>query len=142
MKMLKHIIREEIEKNSGFCYISDKIRYELIKEFLEKIKENKDYNVKPPILKNLIDDWDGYDDQIYIHNDKINNKIIFYEGWVESCWLAAYQKSEYDNLTKSDIINKMVKERFTKITDKLSLTIENYEIIKHKGFMIMKITLV
>ena len=122
-------------------YESDNIRIKIINAFLKKIKINTKYNTHPPEDESLIDDFDGYDDQIYIQNDIAHNKIIYYEGWVDACWEGAYAKSEYKDLSKEDIINDVIDNRFPHIASKCGLKILNSTFYLYDNEYIMKITL-
>jgi len=119
-------------------YQSDIIRIQLINDFLENCKENPDYNIELPDYNDLIDDWDGYDDQTYIQNN--GNEFIYWEGWVRACWQAAYKKPEYKDLGKDLIIEKIIKERFPRIAEEVNYKINNYDYFRHDGIYIMKIT--
>ena len=132
------INRKEEHKN---IYTSDLIRMDLIEYFLNNLEKDINYNTSDPNYIKLIDDWDGYDDQVYIQNNIQNNEIIFWEGWVNSCWEALYLKYEYKGLSKTEAIEKFIKERFTKITEEFNLSIIKYDYFKFRGKYIMKITL-
>lgn len=117
------------------CYVSDIMRMEIIGNFFKKVDENPNYHKDPPNYDKLMDDWDGYDDQIYIQNKLNEDTIIFYEGWVNSCWSAAYQKLEYKGMGKKEIIENIINKRFPRIAEEFNLTIEDYGYIKHNGFI-------
>lgn len=121
------------------CYISDLYRMELIEYFFRQVDIDSGYNVSLPNLSKLIDDYDGYDDQVYIQNNLKENEIIFWEGWVKSCWDAAIQKDEYQNLDKKTIIEKIINERFPRIAAEFNLNIKDYNYFIYKGKYIMKI---
>jgi hypothetical protein len=112
---------------------------EIIDSFFKNVTKDSNYNSSEPNYKDLIDDWDGYDDQVYIQNDLKNNKFIFWEGWVSSCWEALYQKDEYDGLNKVECIEKIIKERFPRIGYEFGFNIESYDYFKFKNKYIMKI---
>ena len=112
---------------------------ELIDDFLKKVKENRNYNIENPDYKKLVDDWYGYDDQVYIQNNLNNKEIIFYEGWVSECWKAALLKPEYKGLKKIDIIKKIISERFPRIAHEFGFTIRNYYLLKENGKYIINI---
>lgn len=119
---MRNLIRKILLQETRFqkyqdCYVSDIMRMEIIDDFIKDVNQNPKHNIEKPNYKMLLDDWDGYSDQIYIQNDLVNGKIIFYEGWVDSCWEAAYLKKEYEGLGKEEIINKIIKERFPKIAE-------------------------
>lgn len=114
------------EYNIDSLLPSDKLRIELIEKFFEDVKSDPDHNTEVPEMDLLIDDWDGYEWQTYIQNDLENNQIIYYEGWVSACWEGLYSKDEYKGLSKTEAIEKMMKERVPIIAEKLNL-----EIISH-----------
>ena len=130
--------QRETEKYKN-CFTSDLIRMELIDMFFKKIEQVSSYNIEEPNKFKLIDDWDGYDDQVYIQNNLIENEFIFWEGWVNECWKAALMKDEYKNMKKEDIIEKKINQRFTKIGDEFGFIIKSYDYFKYKGKYIMKI---
>jgi hypothetical protein len=97
---------------------SDNIRY----YYIQKAKyEPTDEKVE---IKKLTDTWDGYDDLVFVEND--NDKIIFYEGFVKSCWDSLFMKDEYKGLSKDEAVQKMIDGRFTRIADDLDLIIEDW----------------
>ena len=106
---------------------SDITRLEIIEEFFDIIKDEPEYNIDEPEYDGLLDRWDGYQWQTYIQNDLKNNQIIYWEGWVQECWDAVYNKPDYKNLSKIDIINKIAKERFPLIAKDLGMKIIDYE---------------
>ena len=92
---IRRILREETrfqkmgEEKYKSCFISDITRMEIIDNFFNRVNENPNYNTEEPDYDMLLDDWDGYDDQVYIQNKLDEDTIVFYEGWVDSCWSAA-----------------------------------------------------
>ena len=97
---------------------SDNIRFYYIQKAIYEPTEEK------VVLKKLTDTWDGYDDLVFVEND--GNDIIFYEGFVKSCWDSLFLKDEYKGLSKDDAVNKMIEERFTRISNDLGLKIHDY----------------
>ena len=98
-------------------YVSDKIRYDEIKNAL------------------LDDYWD--DDEFCSEDDlyetewltKTLNKenyIDYYELFVPECWKSLFDKPEYKGLSKKESIIKLVNERFNKIADNLNFTISDW----------------
>jgi hypothetical protein len=150
---LKEIVRKKIreylnenrfekrdEEQYKSCLMSDLGRMELIDVFLKNIEKNTMYNTQEPNLDKLIDDWNGYDDQVYIQNNLKDKEIIFWEGWVDDCWRSLYLKPEYKGMIKTDAINKVINERFPRIAQEFNFKLKNFEILKRKGKYIMKIT--
>ena len=113
--------------------MSDLTRMELIDNFLKKVKDNPEYNTEEPDYDMLLDDWDGYDDQVYIQNK--GDSIVFWEGWVDSCWKAAFQKEQYKGLKKSEVINKIIEERFPRIAEEFDMEIIDYGYIDNDGYI-------
>jgi hypothetical protein len=105
-------------------FTSDKIRIELIENFLKEVKNDPEYNIEEPDYDSLLDrSWDAYEWQTYIQNDLENNQIIHYEGWVAECWNAIIQKDGYKGLTKVEILDKFNKERLPLIANALGYKI-------------------
>ena len=127
------------EKQYQNCLTSDLIRMELIDMFFQNVNENPNYNLNDPDYFQLIDDWDGYDDQVYIQNNLKNNEFIFWEGWVDSCWDALYIKPQYEGLNKIDAIEKVITERFPRIGEEFGYIIKDYNYFKYKGKFIMNV---
>lgn len=121
------------------CLMSDLVRMEIIDVFFKNVENNKNYNIDKPNYFKLIDNWDGYDDQVYIQNNLDNGEFIYWEGWVENCWNAAYLKPEYENLNKIEIIEKIIKDRFPTIGEEFDFNIKDYSYFKYKNNYIMKI---
>ena len=122
MKYLK-----TFESQTNCKLASDIVRLEMIEEFLEIVKEEPEYNIEEPEYDSLLDTWDGYKWQTYIQNDLKNNKIIYWEGWVKECWDAVYNKPNYKGLSKTDVISKIVKERFPLIAKDLNMKIIDFD---------------
>lgn len=97
---------------------SDNIRFYYIQKALYEPKEEK------VDIKKLTDTWDGYDDLVFTEND--GNDIIFYEGFVKSCWDSLFMKDEYNGLSKEEAVQKMIDERFTRISNDLGLNLKEY----------------
>ena len=135
-RQLEEINRFQLREDNpeyGGCLVSDKIRMELIKDFLQKLKKNPKYNSEEPDYDMLLDDWDGYDDQVYIQNK--GKSIVFWEGWVSSCWEAAFQKPQYKGLKKSKVIDKIIEERFPRIAEKCGMEIIDSGYIDGDGYI-------
>jgi len=145
-------LAEDLEKNNRFnqlgdekyenCLMSDLARMELIEWFFKKYNVDSNYNVEQPSFNKLIDDWDGYDDQVYVQNNLVNNEIVFWEGWANECWKAAYSKPEYKNLKKTDVIDKIINNRFPRVASEFGFAVKSGEYFKCNGKFIMKIIFV
>lgn len=147
-KFIKTTIREFLNENRfkkrdeeqyKNCLMSDLTRMELIDMFFNKVKDNPSYNTEKPNYFNLIDDWNGYDDQVYIQNNLSENEFIFWEGWIDECWKGLYLKPEYKDLNKIESINKVIKERFPRIGEEFGYKIKDFSYFKYKGKFIMKV---
>ena len=72
--IIKRILREETrfqkmgEDRYKSCLMSDITRMEIIDNFFKQVNENPNYNTEEPDYGMLLDDWGGYDDQVYIQN--------------------------------------------------------------------------
>jgi len=117
------------------CYMSDITRMEIIDMFFSKVKENPDYHKEKPDFDLLTDDWDGYDDQVYIQNKLEDDTIIFYEGWVDSCWSAAYNKPQYENMSEEEIIESIITNRFPRIGEEFNMAIQEYGYFYKNGYI-------
>jgi hypothetical protein len=147
-QFIKTTIREFLNENRfenrdeeqyKTCLMSDLTRMELIEMFFNKVEANPNYNTEEPNLFKLIDDWGGYDDQVYIQNNLSDNEFIFWEGWVDECWKGLYLKPEYRGLAKTDSIEKVIRDRFPRIGQEFGFKIKGYNYLKHKGKFIMKV---
>jgi hypothetical protein len=116
------------------CSMSDITRMEIIDMFFSKVKENPDYHKENPDFDLLTDDWDGYDDQVYIQNKLEDDTIIFYEGWVDSCWYAVYNKPQYKNMTEEEVIENIITNRFPRIAEEFNMTIKDYGYMYRNGY--------
>jgi len=121
------------------CLMSDLTRMELIEMFFNNVESDPMYNIEEPNLFKLIDNWDGYDDQVYIQNKLNDNEFTFWEGWVDECWKGLYLKSEYKGLDKISSIEKVISERFPRIGQEFGFKIKEFNYFKHKGKFIMKV---
>ena len=130
--------KKDDEQYKG-CQISDIYRMEIIDDFLRKAKENSNYNKEQPSYTKLVDDWDGYDDQVYIQNNTENGYITYWEGWVDACWSAVYSKREYKAMSKKDVIEDVIQKRFPRIAQEFGFSVKNSEFFLYKGKYIMKI---
>ena len=97
---------------------SDNIRFYYIQKALYEPTEKK------VDIKKLTDTWDGYDDLVFVESN--GDSIVFYEGFVKSCWDSLFMKEEYKGLSKEEAVQKMIDDRFTRISNDLGLTIEDY----------------
>jgi len=97
---------------------SDNIRFYYIQKALYEPTEEK------VDIKKLTDTWDGYDDLVFVENN--GDSIIFYEGFVKSCWDSLFMKEEYRGLSKEEAVQKMIDDRFTRISNDSGITIEDY----------------
>jgi hypothetical protein len=106
-----------------FQYESDNSRLYSLREAL--LKGVTDEQV---VMSMLTDTWDGYDDLSFVADR--GDYIDYYEGFVQSCWDGVYIKQEYKGLSKSDAVEKMVDERFSKIAAHLNLKIKSWSFKK------------
>lgn len=127
------------ESENQDMYTSDKIRIQIIKHFLDECKSNPEYNIDEPDVPDLVDDWDGYDDQTYIQNIS-DTEFVYWEGWVKSCWVGAYKKPEYKGLSKTEVIENIINVRFPRIAEEFGYVIDDSEYFKYRGKYVMKIT--
>jgi hypothetical protein len=134
-RQLEEINRFQLRDTPEYrgCLMSDLTRMELIDNFLQKLNENPEYNTEEPDYDMLLDDWDGYDDQVYIQNK--GESIVFWEGWVSSCWEAAFKKPQYKGLKKSEVIDKIIDERFPRIAEEFGMEIIDYGFFDDDGFI-------
>jgi hypothetical protein len=129
---IRRILREETrfnkmgEERYKSCSMSDIIRMEIIDNFLKEVETNSKYNEGEPNYDMLLDDWDGYDDQVYIQNQLNKGKIIFYEGWVDNCWKAIKIKPEYNRMNKKEVIDSIITKRFPRIAEEFNMVIDDY----------------
>jgi len=141
MKSMMGVIFEENrfqkmgEDKYKSCSMSDITRMEIIDMFFSKVKENPDYHKENPDFDLLTDDWDGYDDQVYIQNKLEDDTIIFYEGWVDSCWDAVYNKPQYENMSEEEVIESIITDRFPRIADEFSMFIKDYGYTYRNGYI-------
>lgn len=133
---MKNIIREILKEETRFnkmgeesyksCSMSDITRMEIIDSFFMNVEKNPQFNVEEPDYNMLVDDWDGYEDQVYIQNMLNVGKIVFYEGWVDNCWSAIKTKQEYKGMNKEEVIENIITKRFPRIAEEFNMTIDNY----------------
>lgn len=137
----KKIIKEETrfqkmgEDKYKSCSMSDITRMEIIDDFFNRVSNNPNYNIDEPDYDMLLDDWDGYDDQVYIQNKLENDTIIFYEGWVDSCWSAVYNKPQYKGMSKKQVIKDIITNRFPRISEEFNMSIDDYGYINDDGYI-------
>jgi len=112
---LKEADNKKSDTQCNLQYVSDRIRYDYIKD-----AKQQEVSDKIPTRKDLLDS----DDLVIAVNN--GNSISYYELFVDSCWDALFSKSEYEELSKIEAINKLVNERFKKIADLLNETIINW----------------
>lgn len=113
------------ENKVVFDYMSDAIRADYIQDFLDELESDPTFNEESPEYDWLMDPHDGYPKQTYIQSN--DDEIIYWEGWSSYCWDAAYQKAEYKNLSKEEIIESIIKNRFTKIGDEFDFKIKDWD---------------
>ena len=123
------------EEQYKSCSMSDITRMEIIDNFFKQVNENPNYNIDEPDYDMLLDDWDGYDDQVYIQNKLDNNTIIFYEGWVDACWSAVYNKPQYKGMSKKQVIKDIITNRFPRIGEEFNMTIKDYGYMNDDGYI-------
>jgi len=138
---IRRILKEETrfqkmgEEKYKSCFISDITRMEIIDNFFNQVNENPNFNTEEPDYDMLLDDWDGYDDQIYIQNKLDEDTIVFYEGWVDSCWSAAYNKPQYKGMKKTEVIKDIITNRFPRIGEEFNMTIKDYGYVNNDGYI-------
>jgi hypothetical protein len=54
---------------------------------------------------------------------------------VDSCWKAAFQKPQYKKLKKSEVINKIIEERFPRIAEEFKMEIIKSGYVNHDGYI-------
>lgn len=128
---MKKLNNSSNEKKMAAMHLSDLIRLSYIRS-----PPQDNAGKEPPLLERLLDIWDGYDDLLYIH--RAGNEIIYYEGWVDSCWEALFEKEAYENLFEEEAIDKFMYERFSVIADVLGMKIKDYIFASD----ILKVTLI
>lgn len=99
-----------------YCeFVSDKIRRDAIKFYMKNPK------TEAPSNQSLITDsfFGGYDDQIYLQYE--DGIYTYYEGWVPECWVGAYSKDVYKGLSKEEILDDVINNRFILILKDLGL---------------------
>lgn len=116
--MVYHMIKKFIIES--YNYISDNIRDQHIKNAL-----NSEIDNTPIDKKRLTDTWDGYDDLTVVK--KIDDKtLVYYEGFVKSCWNGLFSKPEYKGLKKDEAVRKLVEDRIAEIAKNNGLEILEY----------------
>lgn len=116
---------------------SDQIRSDMIKNYLEEIKDvdEKEELSNQPDYNLLLepDHYYGYEYQTYIQY--INDTTFkYYEGFSNECWQAFKTKDEYKNLSKIEIINSFINNRAVKYGMKFGYKLINSEYFIHKSF--------
>jgi hypothetical protein len=140
-KTIRRILKEETrfqkmgEDNYKSCSMSDITRMEIIDDFFNRVSNDPNYNIDEPDYDMLLDDWDGYDDQVYIQNELDNDIIVFYEGWVDSCWSAVYNKPQYKGMSESEVIESIVTNRFPRIGEEFNMKIKDYGYFYDGGYI-------
>lgn len=143
---MKHLIRKILKESLNrfelrdderykSCSMSDLTRMEIIDSFFRKVNESPNYNVGEPDYDMLLDDWDGYEDQVYIQNKLNDGEIIFYEGWVESCWNAVYNKLQYKGMAEDEVIKDIITNRFPRIGEEFNMEIADYGYFDDGGYI-------
>ena len=143
---MKHLIRKILKESLNrfelrgddrykSCSISDLTRMEIIDNFFKKVDQNPDHNVEEPDYDMLLDNWDGYEDQVYIQNKLNDGKIIFYEGWVDACWDAVYGKPQYKGMSEEEVIKDIITNRFPRIGEEFNMEIVDYGYFDDGGYI-------
>jgi hypothetical protein len=97
---------EEFEYN-----FADAGRMDFILEFLEQIIDEPDYNTEEPDTDDLLDPYDGYDDETYIQQLE-NGEFMYYEGWSKLCWKGLYRQPKYKGMSKKEALDQFLSVRF------------------------------
>lgn len=116
----------KIHKISNLQYNSDKVRLQYIQHALLSSSEEQRALPSASELYNL-------DDLVSV---RVTDDGVYYsELFVSSCWDALYQKPEYQGLTGSEAIKKLVIERFSAIAEELGMSVEywNFEPAEDMG---------
>jgi len=144
---IRRILREETrfnkmgEEKYKSCSMSDITRMEIIDSFLRKVENDSEFNTEEPDYDMLIDDWNGYEDQVYIQNKLDEGRIIFYEGWVDNCWKAIKIKPEYKGMNKKEVIENIITKRFPRIAEEFNMVIDDYGYFNNETEYIMYVIL-
>jgi len=144
---IRRILREETrfnkmgEEKYKSCSMSDITRMEIIDSFLRKVENDSEFNTEEPDYDMLIDNWDGYEDQVYIQNKLDEGRIIFYEGWVDNCWKAIKIKPEYKGMNKKEVIENIITKRFPRIAEEFNMVIDDYGYFNNETEYIMYVIL-
>ena len=88
-------------------------------------------SVAGPVFKEIADRLYS----TYIQNKLDDNTIIFYEGWVDSCWDAVYNKQQYQGMNEEQVMEDIIKNRFPRIGDEFSMLINDYGYFYHNGYI-------
>lgn len=107
-------------RSLGFKYMADESRYLYL---LSGLKSR--INRSRPLWHRLLE----YDELTTVRNH--GDKLIYYEGWVASCWEGLRSHPEYKKLGRHQCIEKLMTERFPFIAAKLDLQIEEYSYQKN-----------
>ena len=102
-------------RSLGFQYPADVHRYLHV---LSGLKSR--INRSRPLWKRLLE----YDELTAVRNH--GNKLVYYEGWVDSCWEGLRSHPEYKQLGRNQCIEKLMTERFPLIAATLDLQIDEY----------------
>ncbi len=109
------------EDFNGFKYPSDEVRYMKLIKHKDDIISNH-YPTNDEINESL---WDV--DGVFVFNR--GEYIEFIEYWAYSCWEGLYEKPEYKGMSKKKAIDKFIKERFYKISEKVNMKILDFTFI-------------
>ncbi|MCK9477061.1 MAG: hypothetical protein M0R46_14135 [Candidatus Muirbacterium halophilum] len=123
IKKYKDFINENVEEIK-LKYISDNIRYDLLKKTIDSDIIDSHTPSKKEITDSL---WKL--EGIFCYN-RPDNTIEFYEYWVKSCYDGLYMKPEYKNLSKEEAIDLFMSDRFSLIAKKANCEVINYEFVK------------
>lgn len=111
-----------------FSYPSDKIRYDMIVNALEKTGVAPNNNIEQETPR--ASDDENLTSVTAIKDSDGNVEVRYSELWNEKCLNALFKKPEYESLKDRPLtaIKKFLTERFNKIADQLGLKITNFDI--------------
>lgn len=66
-------------------------------------------------------------DDLVIVKKLSDSEIVYYEGFVESCWKGLFDKPEYKGLSRQSAVIKMIEDRFSDIAVKNGLEIKDWD---------------
>jgi hypothetical protein len=129
---LKGIVEEVIEESKSCILPSDSLRMDVVEEFMSDLLDDPEHNEEDPEYDALLDPHDGYYRQTYIQN--LGDNVVFWEGFSDYCWEGVYAKKEYQNLSKEEAIQKMIKDRFPAIGKKFNMTLVDSDYFQHQSW--------